>query len=162
LGGHKNRGARVLKDWERYEQAAREILKQLREHFDLADVTGKQSFQGASGTDWEIDVVGIAKTTGKIVDIECRLTKGRQSQAKLAALAFTIKDVGGDRGIIVTPKPLQKGSKLVAQSAGITHFKLDSKSEANNFFAEALGKMFLGIPSLGDTCQFGEPGIGRG
>jgi hypothetical protein len=91
-----------------------------------------------------------------------RLTKGRQSQAKLAALAFTIKDVGGDRGIIVTPKPLQKGSKLVAQSAGITHFKLDSKSEANNFFAEALGKMFLGIPSLGDTCQFGEPGIGRG
>ena len=151
-----------MKDWKRYEKATKEILNRLREHFELSDVLGKQQLRGASGTDWEIDVVGTAETTGKVVVIECRLTKGRQSQSKLAALSFTIADVGGDRGIIVTPHSLQRGAKLIAQSSGITHFKLDPSSTTNDFFAEALGNMFLGVPSLGDTSQFGEPVIRRG
>lgn len=151
-----------MKAWARYEEAAREILQQLREYFDLERVERKQSFSGASGTVWEIDVVGTSNSTQRLVVIECRLTKGRQSQGKLAALAFTIQDTGAERGIIVTPGPLQKGAKLVAIASGITHFRLDSKSSPNDFLAEALGKLFIGLPSIGDTAHMGVPGIRHG
>jgi hypothetical protein len=148
-----------MKHWERYEETAKEILNQLRDYFQLSDVQRKQSLEGRSGTNWQIDVVDIAESTGNAVIIECRMTKERQSQEKVAAIAFRIQDVGGERGILVTPKPLQKGAERVAESAGIVHFRLDPTSTTNDFFAEALGNMFIGIPSLGDTSQIGEPAI---
>ena len=148
-----------MKDWERYEEASREILKKLCEHFDLGDVQGKQIVKGLSGAEWEIDGVGISYSTEKLVVIECRLTKGRQSQSKIAALAFTMKDISAERGIIVTPNPLQKGAEVVARSSGITHFKLDSKSTSSDFLAQLIGKIFLGIPSIEETSKVGMPGI---
>jgi hypothetical protein len=151
-----------MKEWERYEAAAREILKQLREHFSLDDVQGKQVVQGASGTVWEFDAVGISNPSKRLVLIECRLTKARQSQDKIAALSFTIQDTKAERGIIVTSKPLQKGAELVASYSGIMHFHLDSRSTSSDFLAQALGKLFIGLPSIGDTSQFGTPGIRHG
>lgn len=151
-----------MKDWERYEEVAREILKQLREHFSLSDVQGKQIVKGLSWAEWEIDGAGTSCSSERLVVIECRLTKARQSQSKIAALAFTIQDIGAERGIIVTPNPLQKGAEVVARSSDITHFKLDSKSTSNDFLAKVIGKLFLGIPSIGETFKVGIPGIQRG
>jgi len=151
-----------MKDWERYEETARQILKRLREYFGLSDVQGKQTLQGASGTYWEVDALATTESSHKYVIIECRLTKQRQSQANLGALAFIIQDIGGERGIIVTPKPLQKGAGLIAQAENIMHFKLQPSSTIDNFIAEALGKMFLGLPSLGDTSRIDPPVIGHG
>ena len=155
-------GGFIMKEWERYEATARAILKQLHEHFSLGDVQEKQVVRGASGTEWEIDLVGRSDPCDRLVVIECRLTKGRQSQSKIGALAFTIQDTGAESGIIVTPNPLQKGAVLVASHSAIVHFQLDSKSTANDFLVQALEKLFLGIPSVGDTSQFGVPGIRRG
>ena len=150
-----------MKPWNRYEKTAQAVLDQLREHFGLECVEPKQSVPGASGTDWEIDIVGRSDATKKIVVIECRLAKSRQSQAKLAALAFTIQDTGAERGILVTPKPLQKGAQIVANATGIVHFRLNANSSANDFAGQVLDKLFIGLPSIGDTVQVGIPGIGR-
>ncbi len=148
-----------MNSWQKYEKVAQDILKQLRDFFDLVDVQDKQKLAGKSGTDWEVDVVATSCLTRRIVIVECRFTKARQSQTEIAALAFTVKDIGAERGVIVTPHLLQKGAKLVADSSNITHFKLDRESCSNNFLAEALGKIFLGLPSLGDMSQIGGHGI---
>jgi len=148
-----------MKAWERYEATAQEILQRLREHFSFVEVEGKQVLQGASGTEWEIDLVARSDPSERLVVIECRFTKGRQSQSKIGALAFTIRDTGAERGIIVTPNPLQKGAALVASHSEIMHFQLDLRSTSNNFLAQALGKLFLGIPSVGDISLFGVSGI---
>ncbi len=103
-----------MKGWGRYESTAGEVLKQLAQHFCLGDVEEKQLLSGKSGTDWEIDLVGKSIPSEQRVLIECRLTKGRQSQSKIAAFAFSIQDTGAERGIIVTPNPFQKGAEPAA------------------------------------------------
>ena len=149
-----------MKNWKVYECTAEKILKQLAVYFDLKEIIGKEKISGSSGTDWEIDVLAISNLSEKYVLIECRLTKARQTQEKMGALAFKLQDTGAKSGIIVTPNPLQKGAALVANANNITHFKLSSHSTPNNFFAESLGKLFLGVPSVGDTSAYGVHSIG--
>lgn len=149
-----------MNKWERYERTAEEVLGRLTEHFNLKEVTGKEKIPGDSGTDWEIDVLATSSLSEKRVLIECRLTKARQSQAKIGEFALRLLDTGAERGIIITPNPLQKGAALVAKKYNITHFKLSSQSTPNNFLAESLGKLFLGTPSVDDISAFGTPSIG--
>lgn len=146
-------------EWIRYEQIAQNILKQLKDYFNLDDVQGKQKLKGKSGTEWEIDAVATSDSSQRLVVIECRRTKARQSQEKLGAIAFKIQDTCAERGIIVTPHPLQKGAQAIANFTSITHFKLTTESCSNNFLAEALGNIFIGLPSIGDTSQLGVVGI---
>ena len=90
----------------------------------------------------------------------CRLTKGRQSQSNIASLVLTCEDVGAGKAIIVTPNPLQRGASILANYHGVMHFKLDPKSSESDFLADALGKLFLGIPSIGESSNIGTPSIG--
>jgi len=149
-----------VKDWERYEQVSREVLENLRDHLGLQDVQSKSMIKGRSGVEWEVDAIAKSAQTKRLVVIECRLTKGRQSQSNIASLVLTCEDVGAGKAIIVTPNPLQRGASILANYHGVMHFKLDPKSSESDFLAEAIGKLFLGIPSIGESSNIGTPSIG--
>lgn len=150
-----------MKDWRRYEVVAREILERLRQYFGLIQVEKKQLIAGASGTEWEIDAIGIAQGGGKVL-IECRLTKSPQTQADLGAFAFTIIDTGSESGIMVTTQLLQEGASKVANAQGIVSVRLNPRSTPENFALEMLDRLFLGVPSIDVAGSVGRPSIGRG
>jgi hypothetical protein len=109
--------ARPLKDWERYELAATQILNELAAHFGFTRVEGKQSVPGLeSGTDWVIDAKGVPKENNEaFVIIECRrLTNSKVKQEQAGGLAFRILDTGAAGGVFVTPIGLQEGAEKVA------------------------------------------------
>jgi len=132
------------KDWQSYEQVAAYLLNRLANELGLEEVEGKQKLPGASGTEWEVDAKGLLEGREAFVVIECRRTRARQSQSKVAALAYSIQDTGGAGGIIVTPIPLQTGAAKVAQAANIQHVLLDINSTPENFAIQFLNKLFIG------------------
>ena len=150
-----------MQAWKKYEETARNVLEQVKAHFGLSRVEGKQEIAGVSKTDWEIDAKGIEVDTGGTVIIECRLRNRPQNQEAMAALAFRIQDTGSVGGIIVTPCLLQKGASLIASSRNIRHVKLNPASTASDFAFEFIGNLFIGVPSIGYVSVFGTPGISR-
>jgi hypothetical protein len=133
------------KKWRTYEEAAQYLLEQFASYFGLGRVEGKQLVPGASGTSWEIDGKGIKIGGEGIVLIECRRhTKSKLSQEQLGGLAFRIKDTGAKGGIAVSPLGMQKGAKLVAAHANITHMILDPESTTTEYVMKFLNKIFVG------------------
>lgn len=133
--------------WKTYEEVARYLLTQFREHFGLEDVEGKQKVKGRrSGTDWEIDAKGIKTGTNEMfVIVECRrYTSSRQKQKHLAELAYSIIDTGASGGIIVSPLPLQEGAKKVSQSESIVEVTLNKDCSTTDYVMQFLNKVMLG------------------
>lgn len=153
---------RTLKEWERYEETARQILDRLREHFGLTKVEGKQTLVGVTGAEWELDAKGVAEGTGGIVVIECRRTKNRQSQAKLGSMAFTISDTGAERGIIVSMLPLQAGAAKIAAAKNIISVVLDERSTPTDFALRFLNNLFLGVSAIVQVDAIGSLAVQRG
>jgi len=144
------------KPWKTYEQVSTYLLNMLASELGLTRVEGKQKLPGTSGTEWEVDAKGIRLEGGALVLVECRGTKSRESQAKLAALAYSIQDTGAIAGIIATPIPLQIGAQKVAASAGILHVQIDLNSTSEEFAVKFLNKLFMGIADtvrLTDSCS---------
>ena len=135
----------MSREWERYEQVTAELLNLIANEFGVARFEGKQTIPGASGTDWEIDAKGVTEGGERIVVVEMRNTKARQSQAKVGALAFTLLDTGSDGGIIVSALPLQAGAKKVAAHAGVHHVQIDAGSTLRQFAMKILNKLFMGV-----------------
>jgi hypothetical protein len=132
--------------WKSYEDVARYLISQFRQHFELGDVEGKQKVRGLrSGTDWEIDAKG--KKTGDsemFVIVECRRhTSAGQKQEHLAGLAYRIIDTGASGGIIVSPIPLQKGARRVAQAEGIIQVTLTKDSTTTDYVMQFLNKVMI-------------------
>lgn len=150
------------KKWEQYEQTATYLLDKLATHFGLERVEGKQSLHGQkSDTDWVVDAKGVRDGSGAIVIVECRRTKGRQAQSKLAALAFQVSDIGAAGGIMVSPVPLQAGAKKVAQSANIVHVQLDANSTSRDFAMQFLKKIFVGVSATANARATATPKVDR-
>jgi hypothetical protein len=133
--------------WEEYEKVAAHLLHVLRREFGLERVEGKQHLVGKdTGTEWEVDAKGILEDGEGFVLIECRrYTKSKQSQERVAALAFRIQDTGASGGIIVSPLGLQQGAAKVAQSANIISVEIDANSTPENFAVRFLTRLFMGV-----------------
>ena len=128
-----------------YEDAARTVLSNLREELGLTKVETKQLLVGHSGTKWEIDARAWCEGSEKFLVVEARRhTTARLKQESVAAVAFRIGDLGAAGGIIVSPLPLQKGAKLVAQSAHISHVRLTADSTPELYLAEYMGRRYHG------------------
>jgi hypothetical protein len=112
--------------WEQYEQVAIYLLNQFAHEFGLDHVEGKQTVPGHSGTTWEIDGKGVRVGPEEaIVVVECRrYLNSRQSQEKVAGLAFRLTDTGASGGILVSPLGLQEGAKKVAGYSDIVDVRL--------------------------------------
>lgn len=142
--------------WRNYEEVAQFLLDQLASHFGLARVENKADVPGA-GTSWEIDLKGVPEDGQGFVIVECRRhTKQGVRQKDIAALGFTILRTGADRGIIISPRPLQSGAKKVAESEGILEVQLDENSTTTAYILKFLNKLFIGVSQntiLGDQLE---------
>lgn len=148
----------MQKYWETYEQVATHILGQIAKQFELNRVEPKQVIQGQStGTEWEIDAKGIKEGEEGFVIVECRrYTTSKQTQEKLAGLAFKIADTGATGGIIVSPLGLQEGATKIAASENIINVTLDANSTTTDYILKFLNRVMVGISVseglvLGDT-----------
>lgn len=131
--------------WSIYENAARKVLTDLRQVLEISAVEGKQSLDGLSGTSWELDARAWCEGSYGFLVVEIRRhTTAGLKQEDLAAVAYRIQDVGGSGGIVVSPLPLQKGARLVAKSANVSHVVLSPESTTESYLAEFMGRRFLG------------------
>jgi len=132
--------------WETYEEVARYLLEKMGDTLGLGleRVEGKQKLVGKA-TNWTVDGKGVKTEDGAIVVIECRrYTTSKLKQKDMAALAYTIRDVGAAGGIVVTPIGVQKGGRLIAKSAGIQIVHLDADSTTTDYVLKFLGSVFIG------------------
>lgn len=133
------------KRWETYEEVAQYLLNRLAEQFGVGKFEGKQVVPGQSGTSWEIDAKGCTDGNKRILVVECkRHTKSGIPQAIVAALAYTIQDVGADGGFLVSPLGLQEGAKKVAATAKIVEVKLDENSTTTEYIMQFLNQFHFG------------------
>jgi hypothetical protein len=140
------KSSKTEKSWEIYEKAARKVIADLRKELGVAAVEGKQTLRGVSGAKWEIDAKAwVEGDTGFLVVEVRRHTKAGLPQIQLGGLAYCIKDLGGKGGVIVSPRPLQKGASVVASDANIKHLKLDPASTTERYLAEFMGRTFHGV-----------------
>lgn len=133
--GKKNRTGAPATAWANYEDLARHVLEQLAEEFGLREVEGKQQLSGYSGTDWEIDALAFREADSAPLIVECRLYKRSLSQEAVAAVAYRIHDTGAAGGFTMSPRPLQKGAKRVADHENIRHVQLDPESSRERWLA---------------------------
>jgi len=131
------------KKWQTYEEVVAQLIKDLAEEFGLSDVEGKQILQGQNTT-WEVDGKGIRDGDQSIIVIECKrwLTK-KPGQAELAALAYTIKDLGASGGLYVSPIGLQQGAKKIAEAEKVIEVKLAAESTITDMTMELLKKTII-------------------
>lgn len=135
------------KEWENYEQVAAYVLKQIGKRFRLSDVEGKQKIRGKrSGTEWEIDAIGIQESSDVFLIVECRrYMSSRLSQESVASIVYRISDTGASGGIIVSPYPLQQGAGKVAKAENIHHVQLDSQSTRETWRAKIEDAVHFGF-----------------
>jgi len=132
--------------WQTYEEVATHLLNQVAEHFEVGRFEGKQVVAGDSGAKWEIDAKGCTDGGGRTIVVECkRYTKRGVEQAIAGSLAWTIRDVGADGGILVSPLGLQEGAKKVADSAGIVEVILSETSTTTDYILSFLNQIHVGV-----------------
>ena len=135
----------LIHSWKIYEDAARQVLVDIRQLLGLSSVEGKQTLNGKSGTNWELDARAWREGADGFLVIEVRRrTSGGLKQEEIAAIAYRIQDVGASGGVVVSPLPLQKGAKIVAANADIAHVLLSPESTTESYLAEFMGRRFLG------------------
>jgi RecB family endonuclease NucS len=76
----KRDSGKSSKAWQAYEEATLYVLKEIREHFHLVEIKGKQEVLGQeSGTRWKLDVMGVRDGDGAVIIVECRRRRSRLS-----------------------------------------------------------------------------------
>lgn len=133
--------------WKTYEEVAAYLLNQFPADFGLTRVEGKQTVEGLrSGTHWEIDAKGVREGNQGFIIVECRrYTTSKQSQEKLASLAYRITDTGAGGGITVSPFGLQEGARKIAAAENIVEVRLTPNSTPHDFTMQFLNKIMIGI-----------------
>lgn len=133
------------KPWMTYEQVAIHLLDRMSKHFGVGRFEGKQVVSGSSGAIWELDGKGCMDSGSGIVVVECKRHVDRGiNQATVAALAFTIRDLGADRGILVSPLGLQDGARKVASHANVVEVVLDQNSTTTDYLLSFLNQIHIG------------------
>lgn len=145
----------MSKKWESYEEVANYLLDRFAAEFGIDCVQGKQKIIGAkSGTNWEVDGKGVRGDGESFVIVECRrYTKSKQTQEKMAALAYRIKDAGADGGIIVSPLGLQEGAAKIAAAEKIVDVHLSPDATNSDYVMKFLNKIMIGVS---DTINLNE------
>jgi hypothetical protein len=142
--------------WKTYEEVSASLICKFAPYFGLIDVKGKQVIRGDI-TSWEIDAKGMREGNKGFMIIECRrYTTTKQTQAKLAALAFQIEDTGAHGGIIVSPMAVQSGAAKIAKSKDIIVVNLSADSTVTDFVMKFLNRLMVGIgerAKIGDTAS---------
>lgn len=143
-------------EWRRYEVAAKQIIERLRTEFGFSAVEGKQTVDGQSGTQWEIDAKGLTEGPSTFVIIECRrYTTSRLKQEDIAAVAWRILDTGASGALVVTPLGLQEGAAKVAAAAGVRAVRLPADASLESYVVEFLGNLYASLRGAQAVAEAG-------
>lgn len=133
-------------DSKRYEEATKAILDKLRDHLGLERVQGEVSYEGKSGTRWNVDASCYRQEDGALVLVECRRKATRRvPQAEMAEFAFRIDDIGASEGLMVTPIGYQRGARIVAQAQRIGLATLNLDATDQEYILESAERLFRGL-----------------
>lgn len=133
------------KRWVTYEDVAIYLLDRISEHFGVGRFEGKQHVLGNSGAVWELDGKGCVDGENKVVVVECKRHVDRGiNQAAVAALAFTIRDLGAEQGILVSPLGLQDGARKIASHVNVVEVMLDQNSTTTDYLLSFLDQIHIG------------------
>jgi hypothetical protein len=135
-----------MRNWQSYEEVAVYLLNQFAKEFKLETVEGKQTAIGLrSSTNWEIDGKGFVQDGCGFIIVECRrYTKSKQTQEKVGALAYRIRDTGAKGGIIVSPLGLQEGANRVGTAENILSVQLNPDSTQTEYVLQFLNRIMMG------------------
>ena len=129
--------------WEKYETVATELLRRFKDELGFSEVDGKCMLKGG-GTEWEIDIKARDQDGGCVL-IECKKWKSRAHQEIVAGLYARITFIGAKSGIIISPKPLQKGAKNLANQNSIDHILLNADANLYEYVLNYVNKNFIGV-----------------
>jgi hypothetical protein len=136
----------MVKAWEKYEDAARAVIEQIKVDLGLDRVfPAKAKFQGKV-TKWEIDVTAFAKGTDQLVVFECRHRGRNVEKAQMGAVAYTVHDLGA-KGFVISKKELSKGAKEVARAEGIGHMQFLWDKDTGDSILRWLNKIYVSVSS---------------
>jgi hypothetical protein len=136
------------KEWKTFEDAARSIIANHREFFGLEEVEPSVTkVQGTSGYQWNIDVVGYAAGSRKIVIFEVRRKKRNIVPEEIAGLAYRIEDTGSEKGYIVTrmDRGLSTGAEGIAGYEEIGHIRVSKDATPEFYLMQCLDKIFVRV-----------------
>ena len=84
-----------IHSWKICEDAARQVLVDIRQLLGLSSVQGKQTFNGKSGTTWELDARAWREGSDGFLVIEVRRrTSCGLKQEEIAAIAIASRMLG--------------------------------------------------------------------
>ena len=112
--------------------------------FGISEIEAKQRLMGDAGTSWEIDAKGVVEDGFLVIECKERST-ARLKQHEIAALAFTIKDLGAKGGVIVTSIGLQKGAKKIAEKHDFKIVYLPKESTFEQYVARCGDRIAMKI-----------------
>ena len=129
-----------MPSWERYEDAAREVVRLLAHEIELASVVSEKKEFERHVEDWEIDVAGY-HASGKLVVFECRKRSRKVEKGHMAHFAYVVEDLGA-KGFVVSQKGLSSGAKNIAKHHAIQHITLQWDQDTSQKLVEFMGRFF--------------------
>ena len=131
----------MRKKWEDYDNAARQIITDMRDALGLARPEGAQRVAGPTGTQWELDTRSWLEGRDGFLVIEGRQYSSPLKQESRAAMAWRIQ-ADSDGGI--TASVLSAPAETPA-TASVEQMLLNDDSTANNYMAEFLSRRFRDV-----------------
>ena len=131
----------MRKKWEDYDNAARQIITDMRDALGLARPEGAQRVAGPTGTQWELDTRSWLDERDGFLVIEGRQYSSPLKQESRAAMAWRIQ-AGSDGAI--TASVLSAPAETPA-TASVEQMLLNDDSTANNYMAEFLSRRFRDV-----------------
>ena len=137
----------MRKKWEDYDNAARQIITDMRDALGLARPEGAQRVAGPTGTQWELDTRSWLEGRDGFLVIEGRQYSSPLKQESRAAMAWRIQ-ADSDGGI--TAAALSAPAETPA-TASVEQMLLNDDSTANNYMAEFLSRRFRDVAAGADN-----------
>ena len=131
----------MRKKWEDYDNAARQIITDMRDALGLARPEGAQRVAGPTGTQWELDTRSWLEGREGFLVIEGRQYSSPLKQESRAAMAWRIQ-AGSDGAI--TASVLSAPAETPATTS-VEQMLLNDDSTANNYMAEFLSRRFRDV-----------------
>ncbi len=131
----------MRKKWEDYENAARQLITDMRDALGLARPEGAQRAAGPTGTQWELDTRSWLEGREGFLAIEGRQYSSPLKQESRAVMAWRIQ-ADSEGGI--TASALSAPPETPA-TASVEQMLLNDDSTANNYMAEFLSRRFRDV-----------------
>ena len=131
----------MRKKWEDYDNAARQIITDMRDALGLARPEGAQRVAGPTGTQWELDTRSWLEGRDGFLVIEGSQYSSPLKQESRAAMAWRIQ-AGSDGAI--TASVLSAPAETPATTS-VEQMLLNDDSTANNYMAEFLSRRFRDV-----------------